>query len=287
MSRQAIFEASVQYFLEPIGHLLERRIGHRDHGQRATTTSTSSAAASWSTPTFEFASDDALLSAIHNIAQWVGREINEEHPVLDARLPDGSRVHAVIPPSARTGIYLTIRKFTREALTLDDLIGFGSLSEAAKEFLEICVRLRKNMLISGGTGTGKTVLLGAISRAIPEEERIVVIEDTSELRLIQQHTPVPRSPARRPRRPRSARTSASCSSTRCGCGPTGSSSARSAAARRLDLIQSMISGHAGSLSTIHANTPLDALIRLETLSLMSDVQIPVYVARRRWRRPSI
>src|SRR5271157_5339458 len=112
-----------------------------------------------------FPSEDALLTAIHNVAQWVGREITEERPVLDARLPDGSRVHAVIPPSARTGIYLTIRKFTREALTLDDLIRFGSLSEAVKEFFEICVRLRKSMLISGGTGTGKTVLLGAISRA--------------------------------------------------------------------------------------------------------------------------
>ena len=134
-----------------------------------------------------FPSDDALLSAIHNVAQWVGREITEEHPVLDARLPDGSRVHAITPPSARTGTYLTIRHFSREVLTFDDLIDFGSLSEAAKEFIEICVRLRKNIIISGGTGTGKTVLLGAISRLIPEEERIIVIEDTSELRLIQEH----------------------------------------------------------------------------------------------------
>ena len=122
--------------------------------------------------------------------------------MLDARLPNGFRVHAIIPPGARTGTYLTIRKFTREVLTLDDLIRFGSLSEAAKEFLEICVRLRKNMLISGGTGTGKTVLLGAISRAIPEEERIIVIEDTSELRLIQAHclyleASTPTAPARR------------------------------------------------------------------------------------------
>jgi len=277
MSRQAIFEASTRYFLEPIVPLLEDdsvteimvngydEIYVERRGKLIRTG-------------LHFPSDDALLSAIHNVAQWVGRDISEEHPVLDARLPDGSRVHAVIPPSARTGIYLTIRKFSRETLTMEDLIRFGSLNEAAKEFLEICVLLRKNMLISGGTGTGKTVLLGAISRAIPEEERIVVIEDTSELRLIQQHCLY--LEARH-------------------AGPSGSgglnvrqlfvNSLRMRPDRiivgevrggeALDLIQSMISGHAGSLSTVHASTALDALIRLETLSLMSDVEIPVYVAR--------
>jgi len=277
MSRQAIFEASARYFLEPIVPLLDDESvteimvnGHDEiyverRGKLIRTG-------------LRFPSDDALLSAIHNVAQWVGREISEEHPVLDARLPNGSRVHAVIPPSARTGIYLTIRTFSRDTLTMEDLIRFGSLNEAAKEFLGICVLLRKNMLISGGTGTGKTVLLGAISRAIPEEERIVVIEDTSELRLIQQHCLY--LEARH-------------------AGPSGSgglnvrqlfvNSLRMRPDRiivgevrggeALDLIQSMLSGHAGSLSTIHANTALDALIRLETLSLMSDVEIPVYVAR--------
>ena len=195
MSRAEIFEASVRYFLEPIAALLDDESvteimvnGHREvyierRGKLEHTD-------------VRFASDDALLSAIHNVAQWVGREITEEHPVLDARLPDGSRVHAVIPPAARTGTYLTIRKFSREALTLDDLVRFGSLSEIAREFLEICVRLRKNILISGGTGTGKTVLLGAISRAIPEEERIVVIEDTSELAADPAALPLPGGQAR-------------------------------------------------------------------------------------------
>jgi pilus assembly protein CpaF len=277
MSRQAIFEASVSYFLEPIGHLLDdesvteimvnrfddvyvERNGKLEHTD------------------VRFANDDALLSAIHNVAQWVGREISEEHPVLDARLPDGSRVHAIIPPSARTGIYITIRKFTREALTMEDLIRFGSLSEAAKEFLDICVRLRKNMLIAGGTGTGKTVLLGAISRAIPSGERIVVIEDTSELRLIQEHTLY-----------LEARHGGASGKGGLNVRDLFVNSLRMRPDRiiigevrggeALDLIQSMISGHAGSMSTVHANTPLDALIRLETLSLMSDVQIPVYVAR--------
>ena len=186
MSREEIFEATVKYFLEPIGELLNDETvteimvnGHEkiyiERRGRLEYTGLS------------FPSADALLSAVHNIAQWVGREITEEHPVLDARLPNGSRVHAIIPPSARQGTYLTIRKFSHEALTLDDLVRYGSISPAAKEFLEICVRLRKNILLAGGTGTGKTSLLGALSRAIPEEERIVVIEDTSEFRLIQAH----------------------------------------------------------------------------------------------------
>ena len=277
MTRQAIFEASVQYFLEPSVSLLADDTitevmvnGYDDvyverHGKLEHTDA-------------RFPSDDALLSAIHNVAQWVGREISEEHPVLDARLPNGFRVHAITPPSARTGTYLTIRKFSREVLTLDDLIGFGSLSEAAKEFLEICVRLRKNMLIAGGTGTGKTVLLGAISRAIPEEERIVVIEDTSELRLIQRHCLY-----------LEARHSDQTGEGGLNVRQLFVNSLRMRPDRiivgevrggeALDMIQSMISGHAGAMSTIHANSPRDALIRLETLSLMSDVEIPVYVAR--------
>ncbi len=161
---------------------------------------------------------------------------------------------------------------------MEDLIDFGSLSEVAKEFLEICVRLRKNMLISGGTGTGKTVLLGAISRAIPEEERIVVIEDTSELRLIQKHCLYLEAKH----------------ADRSGEGgldirqlfvnslrmrPDRIIVGEVRGGEALDMVQSMISGHSGAMSTVHANSPRDALVRLETLSLMSDVQIPVYVAR--------
>jgi len=277
MSRQAIFEASASYFLQSIGPLLmdesvtEIMVNGFDeiyverHGKLEHTSA-------------RFASEDALLSAIHNIAQWVGREINEEHPVLDARLPNGSRVHAVIPPSARTGIYLTIRKFSREVLTFEDLIRFGSLSEAAQEFLEICVRLRKNILISGGTGTGKTVLLGAISRAIPEEERIVVIEDTSELRLMQKHC-LYLEARHADRRGRGALGIRELFVNSLRMRPDRIIVGEVRGGEALDMIQSMISGHDGALSTIHANTALDTLIRLETLSLMSDVEIPVYVAR--------
>jgi pilus assembly protein CpaF len=277
MARKAIFEASVQFFLDPIGSVLsddsvsEIMVNGHDNiyiersGKLIHTD-------------LRFANEDALLSAIHNVAQWVGREISEEHPVLDARLPDGSRVHAVIPPSARTGIYLTIRKFTRQAMTLEDLVAFGSLSEEAVEFLELCVLLKKNMLISGGTGTGKTVLLGAVSRAIPAEERIVVIEDTSELRLVQPHT-LYLEAKHGDRAGKGALDVRDLFVNSLRMRPDRIVVGEVRSGEALDLIQSMISGHAGSLSTIHANTPLDALIRLETLSLMSDVQIPVYVAR--------
>jgi pilus assembly protein CpaF len=277
MQRQDIFEASVHYFLEPIGHLLDDESVTEIMVNRADDVYVERGGKLVHTDV-QFASNDALLSAIHNIAQWVGREISEEHPVLDARLPDGSRVHAVIPPSARTGIYLTIRKFNREALTLDDLIRFGSISEEVREFLEICVRLRKNTLISGGTGTGKTVLLGAISRAIPEDERIVVIEDTNELRLIQRHA-LYLEAQQADRLGRGGLNVRELFANSLRMRPDRIIVGEVRGGEALDLIQSMISGHAGSLSTIHANTPLDALIRLETLSLMSDVQIPVYVAR--------
>ena len=276
MSRQAIFEASVSYFLAPISPFLEDdsvteiMVNGPDQiyiERRGRIEPTSA----------RFPSEDALLSAIHNVAQWVGREINDERPVLDARLPNGSRVHAVIPTASR-GIYLTIRKFSRETLTLDDLVGFGSISPAAKEFLELCVRMKKNILISGGTGSGKTSLLNALSTAIPDEERIVVIEDTAELRLIQRHCLyLEARPANAYDRGGLSVRQLFVASLRMRPDRIVVGEVRSGEA--LDLVQSMLSGHAGSLSTIHANTPRDALIRLETLSLMSDVEIPVYVAR--------
>lgn len=277
MSRQAVFEASVRYFLEPIAAFLgddsvtEIMVnGFEDiyierSGRLERTTA-------------RFASGDALLSAVHNIAQWIGREINDEHPVMDARLPDGSRVHAAIPPIARTGTYLTIRKFARQTLTLDDFVRFGSISESAKEFLEICIRLRKNILISGGTGTGKTTLLGAVSRAIPEQERVIVIEDTSELRLIQRHC-LYMEARHADAAGHGALSVRQLFTNSLRMRPDRILVGEVRAGEALDMIQSMLSGHAGSLSTIHASNARDALIRLETLSLMSDVEIPIYVAR--------
>ncbi|MFK7767856.1 MAG: CpaF family protein [Mariniblastus sp.] len=277
MSRQAVFEASLRYFLTPIAPFLDDPSvteimvnGHRQifierKGQVEPTNAS-------------FATEDSLRSAINNLAQSVGREINHRVPVLDARLPDGSRVHAIIPPSARGGTYLTIRKFSAQPLTLEDLMNFGSLTESAREFLEICVRLRKNVIISGGSGTGKTSMLGALSHAIPESERIIVIEDTSELRLHQQHCLYLESQPSS-KKNQMALTIRELFRSSLRMRPDRIIVGEVRGGEALDLIQSMISGHEGSLSTVHASSAIDALIRLETLSLMSEVDIPVYVAR--------
>ncbi|MFN0052538.1 MAG: CpaF family protein [Planctomycetales bacterium] len=277
MSREAIFEASLGYFLAPIRELLddetitEVMVNGFDEvyiERRGKLEFTDA----------RFDSEDALLTAVHNVAQYVGREVDEDRPILDARLPDGSRVHAVIPPSARRGTYLTIRKFSRDVMDLDELVRLGSVSEAAREFLEICVRLHKNLIVAGGTGTGKTSLLNALSTAVPDQERIVVIEDSSELRLKQSHTLY-----------LEAQQADSYGKGGLSIRQLFKASLRMRPDRiivgevrggeALDMIQSMISGHAGSLTTVHASTPRDALVRLETLSLMSDVEIPIYVAR--------
>jgi len=277
ITREQIFAASLDYFLDPIKTFLQDDSvteimvnGHDEiyverRGQLEETNA-------------RFESPDALLSAVHNVAQYVGREIDELRPILDARLPNGSRVHAVIPPSARRGTYLTIRKFSKERLTLQDLLDFGSISESAKEFLEVCVRLRKNIIVSGGTGTGKTSLLNALSKAIPEEERVVVIEDSSELRLTQKHCLYLES-QQGDSQGRGKLTIRQLFVASLRMRPDRILVGEVRGGEALDMIQSMLSGHSGSLTTVHANSAHDALIRLETLSLMSDVAIPVYVAR--------
>ncbi len=277
MSREAIFEASIEYFLGPIGEFLrddsvtEIMVNGYDtiyverHGRLYTTEAS-------------FASEDALESAVHNVAQYVGRAIDRDRPILDARLPDGSRVHAVIPPSARLGTYLTIRKFKRDILGMDDYIRFGSMSPAAKEFIELSVRLRKNIVVAGGTGTGKTTLLNAISAAIPEEERIVVIEDSSELKLDQEHCLYLESQQDDTNK-RGGVTIRQLFIASLRMRPDRIIVGEVRSGEALDMVQSMISGHSGSMTTVHATSPRDAMVRLETLSLMSDIDIPIYVAR--------
>jgi len=277
MDRESIFSASIGFFLTPIaGYLDDPRVTeimvngpdeiYVEIGGRLFETEE------------RFASEDVLQSAVHNIAQYVGREIDPERPILDARLPDGSRVHAVLPPSARRGTYLTIRKFRRDVHTLDDFLAQGSLSPAAREFLTIAVRLRKNVLIAGGTGTGKTTFLNALSAAIPEEERIVVIEDSSELRLNQPHTLYLES-QQADTEGRKGVTIRQLFTASLRMRPDRIVVGEVRSGEALDMVQSMISGHSGSMTTVHASTPRDALVRLETLCLMSDVELPIYVAR--------
>ena len=220
----------------------------------------------------------SLMAAVRNIAEYVNRRIDADHPSMDARLPDGSRVHVIIPPCSRVGVCISIRKFQRSFFDLDFLVKQSSLSPETAEFLQLVVLLHKNAIISGGTGSGKTSLLNALSKTIPEAERIVVIEDSSELQLHQPHTVyLEAQPARPDGKGQVTIRQLFADSLRMRPDRIIVGEVRRGEA--LDLVQSMLSGHAGALSTVHANTPRDALIRLETLCLMSDVALPVYVAR--------
>jgi pilus assembly protein CpaF len=277
MPREEIFHASLEFFLAPIKpYLRDETVTEvmvngpgEVYIERAGKLERTDA---------RFADEDALRSAVHNVAQYVGREIDHIRPVMDARLPDGSRVHAIIPPGSRRGTCLTIRKFSRDKLDLPQLVRLGSLSDPAREFLELCVRLHKNTVVAGGTGTGKTSLLNALSTAIPPEERIVVIEDSSELRLVQPHCVYLESQQPDPQG-RGGLTIRQLFVASLRMRPDRIVVGEVRSGEALDMIQSMLSGHAGSLTTVHASSPRDAMIRLETLSLMSDVQLPVYVAR--------
>ncbi|MEX2412942.1 MAG: CpaF family protein [Thermoleophilaceae bacterium] len=220
-----------------------------------------------------FGSEAELANAIERILAPLGRRVDEASPLCDARLPDGSRVNVVIPPLALSGPCLTIRRFRRAGLSLAELVALGTVSAPVVELLERCVAARASILISGGTGSGKTTTLNALSGAIPRGERIVTIEDAAELRLRQPHV------VRLEARPASVegrgevtiralvRNALRMRPDRLIVGEVRGSEA-------LDLLQALNSGHEGSLSTIHANSPGDALRRLETLALMADVALP-------------
>ena len=225
-----------------------------------------------------FVDDDHLVRIIDKIVSQVGRRIDESSPMVDARLPDGSRVNAIIPPLSLSGPTLTIRKFARDPYTIDDLIDFGSLTPKAAHFLQSCVRGKLNVLISGGTGTGKTTLLNALSASIPDEERIITIEDAAELQLQQGHV------IRLESRPANiegegeirirelVRNALRMRPDRIVVGEV-------RGVETLDMLQAMNTGHEGSLTTIHSNSPRDALGRLETLVLMSGLEIPLHAIR--------
>jgi pilus assembly protein CpaF len=225
-----------------------------------------------------FIDEEHLLRIIDRIVSQVGRRIDEASPMVDARLPDGSRVNAIIPPLALRGPTLTIRKFSREFFTLEDLVAGGTLSPVASAFLAACVRGKLNVLISGGTGVGKTTLLNALSAHIPEEERIITIEDAAELQLQQAHV-VPLE-ARPPniegqgevRIRELVRNALRMRPDRMIVGEV-------RGPETLDMLQAMNTGHEGSLTTIHANSPRDALSRLEMLVLTAGVDLPLRAIR--------
>lgn len=225
-----------------------------------------------------FQDDDHVMRIIERIILPLGRRIDSDTPSVDARLPDGSRVNAVIPPVAIDGPSITIRKFQQDRLGVQELIEIGSITESMVDFLRACVISRLNIIISGGTGSGKTTLLNVLSSMIPEGDRIVTIEDAAELQLRQEHvvrleTKPPNLDGRGLVTTRDlVRNSLRMRPDRIVVGEVRGGEA-------LDMLQAMNTGHDGSLTTLHSNAPRDALSRLETLTLMSGVDLPVRVIR--------
>ena len=277
MDRQAIYDATVSHYLSPIQEYLEDsgvseiminkydEIYVEKQGQLTLTG-------------LKFPDRESYASAVNNILQYTGKSLYDEQSLIDARLPDGSRVHVAKEPCARFGMAMTIRKFSKSMLDIDWLVHIGSLTPQAKEYLQIAVVAECNTLVAGGTSSGKTSLLNALSGFIPGGQRIVVIEDSAELTLQQEHVLSMESKA----------------PDRYGRGGVGirelfRSSLRLRPDRivigevrggeALDMIQAMTSGHGGSMGTLHANNPRDALNRLETMALMSQVDLPLYALR--------
>ncbi len=225
-----------------------------------------------------FSDDNHVLQVIDRIILPLGRRVDEDNPTVDARLPDGSRVNAVVPPVSIDGPSITIRKFATEKLSIQQLIEFGSITENMANFLKACVVSRLNIIISGGTGSGKTTLLNILSSFIPSDERIVTIEDAAELQLLQEHV------VRLETKPPNVegigavhirdlvRNSLRMRPDRIIVGEVRGGEA-------LDMLQAMNTGHDGSLTTAHANTPRDALSRVETMALMSGLDMPLKVIR--------
>jgi len=225
-----------------------------------------------------FESNDHVMRIIDRIVAPLGRRIDESSPYVDARLPDGSRVNAVIPPISLVGPVLTIRKFSKNPITVDQMIQFGSVSPEAVQFLKACVEARLNIIISGGTGSGKTTLLNVLSSFIPSDERIITIENAAELQLRQEHVVTLES------RPpniegRGEITIRDLVINALRMRPERIIVGECRGGETLDMLQAMNTGHDGSMTTAHANTPRDALARIETMCLMAGMDLPVRAIR--------
>jgi len=273
----AIFEDSLKEFLKPVEKLLadpnisEIMInGHEEIFYEQSGKIIKSDCA--------FENEASLLAAARNISQYVGKRIHEKDPILDARLPDGSRICIVIPPCAKNGTTIAIRKFAQEKLGLQELINFGAMSKDMARFLDIATILRRNILVSGGTGSGKTTLLNVLGSRIPGNERTLIIEDTAELQIKSQH--VVRFETQH--------------EDEMGKGKVEIRDLIKASLRlrpdriivgevrgpeALDLVQAMNTGHDGSMGTLHANNPVQGMNRLETLCMLGDVGVPAQVIR--------
>lgn len=272
-----IFEATVEHFLAPVMEYMrddtvsEIMINSADDiyiERRGKLIKTDA----------KFDDEESLLAAVNNVLQYTGKRIDPERPLVDSRLPDGSRVHVVLAPLCRNGTCMSIRKFSRQNLNADHLLQYGSWTKEVMDYLRVCVLAEKNLLVAGGTSSGKTCLLNVISSFIPNDQRIVTIEDSAELELQQTH--VVSLESRPPDRWGKGeinirdlfRSSLRLRPDRIVIGEVRGGEA-------LDMIQAMTSGHAGSMSTLHANTAFDALNRLETMAMMSKVELPLHALR--------
>lgn len=219
-----------------------------------------------------------LMTLAVNIAQFVGRQLNDENPRLDARLPDGSRIHVVLPPIAKNGVIISIRKFFKEKLTVQRLIDFGSFTPEGARFIQVCVELAKNMIISGGTGSGKTTMLNVLSNFIPSHQRIITMEDALELQLGHEH--VVRFETRPPDKLGKGQvTMADLLHSSLRLRPDRVILGEVRGSECFDLLQAMNTGHGGSMSTTHANTPIETCGRLESLILMGGIELPLRAIR--------
>ncbi len=226
----------------------------------------------------KFLDEDHLRRVIEKIVAQVGRRIDESSPLCDARLPDGSRVNAVIPPLAVGGPFLTIRKFSKDPLGIEDLIGFGTLTPSAARFLQACIIGKLNVIISGGTGSGKTTTLNVMSSFIPDGERVITVEDAKELQLRQNHVLCMES------RPANVEGKGEVSirdlvKNSLRMRPDRIVVGECRGGEALDMLQAMNTGHDGSLTTVHANTPRDAMTRIETLTMMAGYDLPIKAIR--------
>jgi pilus assembly protein CpaF len=277
VDRINIFEKTVEYFLDPIWPFLqdpgvaEIMINRYDEvyiekaGKLVKTDA-------------RFSDHDAFMAAVNNVLQYTGKRLTLDNPLVDARLPDGSRVHVVLEPLARFGTCMAIRKFNRVVFDAQNLVELGSWTPKTVEYLQCCVLAEKNILVSGGTSSGKTSLLNVLSSFIPDGERVVVIEDSSELELQQEHVVSLESrPADRWGRGEITISDLFKSSLRLR--PDRIIIGETRGGEALDMIQAMTSGHAGSMSTLHADTALDTLNRLETLAMMNPIEMPLYALR--------
>ncbi|HEY0604834.1 MAG TPA: CpaF family protein [Herpetosiphonaceae bacterium] len=226
----------------------------------------------------KFLGDDHALKIIDRIIRPLGRRIDRKWPMVDARLPDGSRVNAIIPPCAIDGPTITIRKFSKSKLQIADLIRFGSMTKEMADFLQACVVSKLNVVVSGGTGSGKTTLLNVLSNFIPEEDRIVTIEDSAELKLAQDHVVrLEAKPAEVDGSGRVAIRDLVINSLRMR--PERIVIGECRGGEAFDMLQAMNTGHDGSLTTLHANSPRDAIARLETMCMMAGMDMPLVVIR--------